>query len=198
MATSLLSPREHAVNDSRQKLSTVTVSLHWLVAITAVGMLVLGFYMATTRTRSLWDVHKSIGVLIFLVILVRVAWRIRNGWPQPVGVYQRIERNLARFVQWTLIICTVIMPISGMVSSVAGGNDLTVFGLQFIADNPDPSGKLRVLPYSKFMHEFVQDIHSLVAWVLALAITLHAAGALKHHFHDRDGTLQRMIGAKVS
>ncbi len=185
------------MSDSRQKLSSLTVTLHWIVGLTVIGMLALGFYMATTRTRSLWDLHKSIGILIFVVILVRVVWRIRNGWPQPLGMYQRIERNLAQLVHWTLIIGTVVMPISGMVSSLAGGNELSVFGLQLIADNPDPSGKLRVLPYSKFMHEFVQDIHATVGWVLVVAITLHVSGALKHHFLDRDGTLRRMLGAKV-
>ncbi len=185
------------VGDSRQKLSPVTVTLHWIISSVVIGMLVIGFYMAATRTRSLWDVHKSVGILIFLVIMVRVLWRIRIGWPQAVGVYQPFERNLARFVHWTLIVCSLLMPISGMVSSVAGGNDLSVFGLELIADNPDPAGKLRVLPHSSFVHDFVQNIHAVGGWVFAVAITLHLAGALKHHFVDRDGTLRRMLGATV-
>jgi cytochrome b561 len=185
------------MNDSRQKLSTMTVSLHWIISATVIFMLVLGFYMATTRTYSLWDLHKSTGIAIFAVVVIRLLWRIRNGWPQPVSVYSRVEQSLAKIVHWVMIVATVIMPLSGMVSAFVGGHDLTLYGWELLADNPDPSGKLRVLPRNEALHEFLGEVHTTVAWILAAAVLLHIAGALKHHLVDKDGTLRRMLGARV-
>ena len=126
-----------AVRDNREQLSRATTTLHWIIAVTVIFMLLLGFYMATTRTYSLWPLHKSTGTVLFLVVLARVAWRIRNGWPQPVSVYSSIEQRMAKLVHWTLLLATVILPLSGLVSSYAGGYDTTVFGWQLLPDNPN-------------------------------------------------------------
>ncbi len=193
------------MNDSKQKLSTTTVSLHWIVGLTIIGMLILGFYMATTRTYSLWPVHKSTGTVLFVFILARVVWRIKNGWPQPVSVYSRVEQNLAKLVHWTLIIAMVVMPLSGLVSSYAGGYDMTVFGWQILPDNPNnavvPAGAIhkdKVIPRNEALHDFLGEVHSAGGWILAAAVLLHIAGALKHHLVDKDGTLRRMLGARVN
>lgn len=190
--------------DSKQKLSNTTVALHWIIGLTIIGMWALGYYMATTRTYSLWPVHKSTGTVIFLLILVRVFWRIKNGWPQPVSVYSRVEQNLAKMVHWTLIVAMVVMPLSGLVSSYAGGYDMTVFGWQILPDNPnhaivpaDAIHKLKVSPRSEALHDFLGQVHVIFAWILAGAVMLHVTGALKHHLVDKDGTLRRMFGARV-
>lgn len=192
------------MHDSRQQLSRATVGLHWTVAITVIGMLVLGFYMATTRTYSLWPVHKSTGTVLFIVVLIRVIWRASNGWPQPVSTYSRVEQRLAKLVHWALIIATVVMPLSGLVSSYAGGYDMTVFGWQILPDNPnhaivaaDAIHKLKVNPRSEALHDFLQVVHIVVSRILAAAVLLHVAGALKHHLVDKDGTLRRILGARV-
>jgi cytochrome b561 len=193
------------MNDSRQQLSRTTLGLHWIVALAVIGMLALGFYMATTRTYSLWPVHKSTGTVLFIVVLVRVVWRIRNGWPQPVSVYSRVEQGLAKVVHWTLLIATVVMPLSGLVSSYAGGYDMTVFGWQILPDNPnnalvgaDAIHKDKVNPRNQDLHDFLGQVHQVVAWILAAAVALHITGAFKHHLADRDGTLRRMLGARVA
>jgi cytochrome b561 len=190
--------------DSKQKLSTATVSLHWIVAVTIFGMWPLGYYMATTRTYSLWPLHQSTGTVLFVVILIRLLWRFKNGWPQPVSVYSRAERKLARIVHWTLVLALVVMPLSGLVSTWAGGYDTTVFGWQLHPDNPnhavlpaDAIHKLKVIPRNEALHDFLQKVHIVVAWILAGAILLHMTGALKHHLVDKDGTLRRMLGATV-
>ena len=193
------------MSEQRQRLSRATVGLHWVVAVTVVGMLVLGFYMATTRTYSLWPLHKSTGTVLLGVVLVRLAWRIRNGWPQPVGTYSRAERWLAKCVHVTLLAATLVLPLSGLVSSHAGGYDTTVFGWQILPDNPnhavvgaDAIHKDKVNPRNAALHDVLGEVHQTVAWVLTVAVALHLAGALKHHLVDRDGTLRRMLGATIS
>lgn len=192
------------MRDSKQKFSTATVVLHWIVAITLFGLWPLGFYMARTRSYSLWPLHQSTGTVLLVVILIRLAWRISNGWPQPVSVYSRVEQVLAKAVHWTLVVALVVMPLTGLISGYAGGYDITVFGWQILPDNPnhaivaaDAIHKLRVNPRSEALHDFLQVVHIVVSRILAAAILLHIAGALKHHLIDKDGTLRRMLGARV-
>lgn len=190
--------------DSLQKLSPTTVSLHWIIALTILGQWPLGFVMANTRNYSLWPVHQSIGYVLFLVILVRVIWRLRNGWPEPVSLYSRWQQILAKTVHWTLVVALLVMPLSGILSTYAGGYDITVFGWQLIPDVPNhaavPVGaihKLKVIPRNGALHDDLQNLHILFAWIMAGAFVLHVTGALKHHLVDHDGTLRRMLGARI-
>jgi cytochrome b561 len=80
-----------------------------------------------------------------------------------------------------------------------------VFGWTLIHDVPNhaivPAGaihKLRVIPRNEWLHDFLQHVHIVVAWILAGAIALHVGGALKHHLIDKDGTLRRMLGARLA
>lgn len=191
--------------DTRQKFSSATVGLHWIVALTVFFLWPLGYYMARTRTYALWPVHQSTGTVLLAVVLVRVAWRYRNGWPQPVGSYSQFERVLARVVHWTLIVSLLAMPLTGLISGYAGGYDITVFGWQILPDNPnhaivaaDAIHKAKVNPRSEWLHDFLQQVHIVLSRVLAAAVLLHVAGALKHHLIDRDGTLRRMLGARLA
>lgn len=180
------------------------MALHWIVGIAVIGTWLIGYYMASTRTRSLWPWHKSVGMVLLALILVRVAWRLRNGWLQPVSVYSQIEQRLAKLVHWTLLTAIVVMPLSGIVSSYAGGFEISVFGWQIIPENVNhavinlsPTGRVRVTPRSEALHDFFGAMHTVVAWVLTAAVLLHVTGALKHHLVDKDGTLRRMLGANV-
>jgi len=191
--------------DSKQKLAAATVALHWIVAVTLFAQWPLGYYMASTRDYSLWALHQSTGDVLFIVILIRLVWRFNNGWPVPVSTYSRVEQILAKVVHWTLVVALVVMPLSGLLSTYAGGYDITVFGWQIIPDVPNhaivPANaihKLKVTPRSEALHDFLQHVHVVMAWILAGAVVLHITGALKHHLIDKDGTLRRMLGATVA
>jgi cytochrome b561 len=183
--------------DTRSQLSHATVVLHWLVALAVIAMLALGIYMAETETRSLYPLHKSFGVLVFLLVIVRVAWRMKNGWLEPVGDYPRRERVLAKAVHYLLLIGTVLMPLSGFLMSALGGTGVAVFGLELVARNPDPANPARVLAHNAEAAAFFRGMHGAVAFILIVAIGLHIAGSLKHHLVDKDGTLKRIFGARV-
>lgn len=183
--------------DTRNQLSHTTVALHWLVGIAVIGMLTLGIYMTQTETRSLYPLHKSLGVLFLLLILARIAWRMKNGWLEPVGNYPRHERVLAKIVHYVLLIATVLMPLSGFLMSALGGTGVSVFGLELVARNPDPANPGRVIAHSADAASFFRGVHGAVAFILVIAILLHTAGALKHHLIDKDGTLKRIFGARV-
>lgn len=177
-----------------KKLSRTTVILHWVVGLTVIGLLVLGFYMTNTEAYGLYPIHKSIGVLIFAVILLRVFNRIRRGWLSPVRAYSKAEQVLARGVHWALVLATLAMPLTGMINSAANGHGLGVFGWMIVPKNPDPTNPAQVVAYSEGWAEFGHETHELVGYILAGAVILHVLAALKHHFLDNDRTLLRMMG----
>jgi len=183
--------------DTKSKLSPITVTLHWIVALTIIGLLAVGIIMDEFEVRSLYPLHKSVGVIIFVVILLRVMWRIKNGWPQPVREYQKWEQALSKVVHYVLLLGSVIIPITGMMMSGGGGHGINVFGLELLASNPDPANPGKVLPLNASIGSLGHELHGLVAYVLIGALVLHVSGALKHHVMDGDGTLRRMLGAKV-
>ncbi|KAA0456334.1 MAG: cytochrome b [Candidatus Thioglobus sp.] len=185
------------MRDTKEKLSNLTIALHWIVGITVITMAIIGVYMSENEAFELYPIHKSIGVLIFAVIVVRVYWRFLNGWLQPVSAYKAIEHNLAQIIHWALIIAIVVMPISGFIMSGAGGHGVSVFGLEIIAAQFDPVAK-EAIPHNKALAYFMHEVHEIAGWTMIVAIILHLAGALKHQFIDKDNTLKRMLGKKLS
>ena len=180
--------------DTKEKLSTLTISLHWIIALTVIALTAVGFYMGEFDAYALFPIHKSIGVLIFAVIIVRVIWRLKNGWPVPIREYTKIEQTLSHAVHWVLILCTLIMPISGFLMSGAGGFGVDIFGLVIVPANIDPTDPTKHIPYNEGVGHLMHEVHEVVGLLLAAAIALHIAGALKHHIIDKDRTLLRMRG----
>lgn len=183
--------------DTREKFSPLTIGLHWIVGLGIIGLLGIGLYMSRTETWALYAWHKSFGVIIFAFVLLRVLWRLRNGWPQTLGDYPRHERMLARAVQITLLTATVLMPISGFAMSALSGHGVAVFGMELVARNPDPLNAQDVIAHNEQIAGLAHEVHEWVAYLLIAALCLHVAGGLKHHLLDKDGTLRRMLGARV-
>jgi len=183
--------------DSNEKLSPLTLILHWSLAFIIIGLLAMGVYMTLWEAWAYYPVHKSLGMLAFGIIIVRVGWRIRNGWPSPVGNRAATQQSLATTVHWILLISMVLQPIFGILNSGTNGYGLSFFGMELVARNIDPINPDEVLPYSESWALFAHRAHQINGYLLITAIVLHVAGALKHHFIDRDATLMRMLGKRV-
>ena len=187
------------MNDSKTRLSRVTVALHWIVALAIIALLASGVIMEEFEIRQMTPIHKSIGVIAFAIILARIVWRVRQGWPQPVREYERWEQRLSKIVHYTLIIGSVIMPATGIGMSIAGGSGVDIFGLVLVPENlnPDPAARDRFMPINETAAEINAEVHEIVGNIMIIAVLLHIAGALKHHIMDKDGTLRRMLGKTV-
>jgi len=183
--------------DTPSQLSPITIFLHWVVGIIAIGLLAVGVYMAETETWSLYPWHKSFGFLLFFIVLFRIAWRIANGWPASVGRRGDAERLLVKTIHTLLLAGVLLMPISGFLMSSLGGSGVEVFGLEVVARNPHPENPQWTQPHNETMAAFFHGLHHWLGYLLICAVLLHIAGALKHHLMDRDGTLRRMLGARV-
>jgi len=174
-------------------LTTVTIALHWLVAMAMIGLISLGIYMEQNEAFALYGLHKSLGMLILLLVLPRVIWRVIKGWPRPVNTVNKIEQLLAKVSHWLLILGTVLFPISGMMMSGAGGRGLYIFGWELLAQNRDAVTD-KIVPLNESLAGVGHEVHGILMWVISITIVLHIAGALKHQLLDKDNTLGRMLG----
>lgn len=182
------------------KLSGPTIALHWLVAVSMLAMLGIGYAMVRFELWSLYPWHKSAGVLLLLLALARTAWRVREGWPLPVGQadspFATVERRLSKIVHFTLLAATVALPVSGMIFSGASGHGFGTLGIDIVHGQHDPLHPGQVIPYSAAWATLGQTLHLWIGYVLMATVLLHVAGALKHHVMARDGTLLRMLGRR--
>ncbi len=185
-------------NDTKNKLSPITVSLHWIVAVLMISLLAIGIYMEQTSAYSLYPWHKSFGLLILVAVLPRVIWRVTQGWPEHAAEYKQSEILLSKIVHYLLIIGTVVMPISGVMMSYFGGHNVPLFGLELAPSNMDPNNPQEVLARNGDIAGAAHTVHGIAGKVLVVSVLLHVAGALKHHFMDKDGTLRRMLGKDIA
>lgn len=184
--------------DSREQLSPLSVALHWIIGLTMIGMVVFGLVLEDMHPADaagkaakgyLVGLHKSIGVLVLAVAFWRLVRRIRMGLPEHVGLYKAWEQSLAKGIHYFLLLATLLLPLSGIVMTLASARSLDVFGVTFIpklleAKNP-------------ILANIGGATHAIMGKLILLAIALHIAGALKHHIVDKDGTLRRMLGARI-
>lgn len=180
--------------DTKDKLSTATILLHWVVGVFMIYMLVSGLLMEDLEIDWLFDSHTSIGVLIVLFVVPRLAWRYMNGWPEAVADYSKFEKISGKFVHWVLLIATFLMPLSGSMMAIGGGHGLHIFSLELVASVPETASSDALHVAYPWMEQLGGKIHFLVgANLLPIALILHVLGALKHHIIDKDKTLTRMF-----
>jgi cytochrome b561 len=132
---------------------------------------------------ALFTLHKSIGMTILALTIVRLVWRGANPVPAFPARLSRWETVPAKLSHWLLYLILLVMPISGYVLSTASGHPVTFFGLfEF------PS-----LPQNKLLAQLAVDIHLLTQWVVYALIALHILATTWHILLRRDAVLDRML-----
>jgi cytochrome b561 len=171
---------------------TVTAKLlHWLVA----SLVVVQFVLANLAERAedaddlvselaLFANHRSVGITILALIIIRLLWRWRNPPPPLPETVPRWQLMASRVSHYSLYGILLVMPISGWLMSSAADVSVTWFGLVDLPDFVSPNHE---------RHEFFEEIHELLATLLFVIASLHILAALKHGLFDKDGVLQRML-----
>lgn len=193
---------------ARSRYSAVAIALHWLIALGIVVMIPLGWWMSTyvtdpTRAAQVfkaYQLHKSIGLTILVLSVVRLVWRLTHRFPPLPEHMPGWEKAAARVSHVALYALILALPITGWIYVSAGWNpQMNIpfpvptlwFGLfewphlPGIADMPDPDR-------AKTAGRAIAT-HAYLAWGAIALVALHAAAALKHHFFDRDDVLARMV-----
>lgn len=170
--------------------------LHWGVGLAILGLLAMGFIMAQGEIWPLYPWHKSLGIAVLGLAVLRATWRLRQGWPSPLGPGSRLTRGLALAVHGLLLLLTLLMPLSGMAFSGLSGHGFALFGWTLMAPRHDPAQPDEVLPLDESLASLAHQAHEVFGWLLAGLLVLHIAAALKHHLVDGDDTLRRMLGRR--
>jgi cytochrome b561 len=163
-------------------------ALHWLIAL----LIVLQFVLARmavalplgARKLALLAEHKSFGMTVFMLAVIRFAWRLKNRPPSLPTNMHRVERFLARFTHVSFYVLLVAMPLSGWLMSSAKNYSVSWFGA-FSWPN--------LIAPSETAFSFYKTLHHLLSNLLFAIASLHILAALKHHFWNKDDVLARML-----
>ena len=166
--------------------------LHWLVAIcvlTTAPVAITMTRLSEGPTRdTLYNFHKSLGVLILVLMILRLINRLAVGAPVAEPGIERWQKTVSSVVHTSFYVLLLAMPIVGYIANSAYGAPTPFFGL---FDLPPIVDKNETLSTPLF------TIHRLVGWLVIILVLIHVSAALYHHFVRRDKVLQRMLPRAV-
>ncbi len=176
------------LKNTGERYGWLAIMLHWTLAVLIVAQYFLGEFIVELDYMHPWyqrapDLHRSLGVLVGLLLVLRIAWRWLN--PRPAVEGKPWEQYLALWVHRSFYLLIAAVLISGYLISTADGQAITVFGwfeLPALSDG---------WPQQE---DIAGEFHEFLANGLMVLIVVHSLAALKHHFVDRDNTLKRMLG----
>jgi len=191
-----------------QKYSKPAIILHWLTGLLILGMFCLGWYMsdipkdlpkvasldlfdlgiytkkfaaAITPRTFYFNLHKSFGLMVLVLVLVRVYVRFTQAHPPFIASMKAWEVKLADLVHKALYVLIVVMPLTGLVMAINSKYGVKLFGLPLIS-GLDNAG----------LRDVFKEAHETVGVALITLIGLHIASAIKHKAIDKDGVMERM------
>ncbi len=178
-----------AATMERKRYTATAQTLHWVVAALMFTVIPLAWVMVnmarTAPSREwIYTLHKSVGITILLLVVVRLVWRAIHPAPPLPGKMARWERRMATASHWLLYIILVGMPVSGYVLSATGAVGVPYFDLL----------TLPRLPRSQAANDAARWVHAAIGqWVVYTLIVLHIAATAWHAAIRRDGVLDRML-----
>ena len=169
------------------RYTRTAIALHWIIALAVVAQIAWGWVMQTIPKQppglraDAFNVHKSVGLTILALMILRALWRWRHPAP-PLPAMPAWQATTARANHAVIYVCLFLMPLAGYLGSVFSGYPVKFFGI--------------ALPAWGWKDDAIKNamsvLHFSVSWVLLAAIALHVAAALKHWIWDRDGLVARM------
>ena len=185
-----------ATGVSARRYSAVAILLHWasalgVLALIGMGLIIAHAGLAPMRQFQLYQWHKSVGITVLALTVLRVLWRLTHRPPPHPARMPARERVAASTAHGLLYLLLVGLPLTGWaVVSLSPFNIPTVlYGivpwphLPLAGLVPDPAAAEGIL----------KRVHALGAWVLAALLAVHVAAALRHHLLLRDHVLRRML-----
>ena len=173
----------------------VAILLHWLIAVAILGQIALGLIMTQKglppmRQFQLYQLHKSVGITILLLVVLRVLWRLGHRPPPLPPAMPALERRAAGGAHLLLYGLILGLPLTGWAVVSA-----SPFNIPTVLYSVVPWPHLPVLPelHDKAPVEAaLKAVHAYGAWALIALVALHTAAALRHAIVLRDGVLRRM------
>jgi cytochrome b561 len=169
------------------RYSTPAIVLHWLMALLIFTTFPLGLTMVdlplSPDKLKLYSYHKWIGVTVFLLVAVRLAWRLTHTPPPLPDSIAAWQRRASAAVHGLLYLLMVAIPLSGWLMSSAKGFQTVWFGVLPLPD---------LVEKNRELGELLAGVHKALNFTLLALVVLHVGAALKHHFIEHQPFLQRM------
>lgn len=166
----------------------VSQALHWLIVLMILVQGSVALWMGGLRNGpdkiQVYALHKSFGLTILALVVLRLLWRLYAGHPRAVAGTPAWQHRAASLAHGALYALLLAIPLSGWVLNSAAGFPLQWFGLFNLP---------KLVATSHDLHEMAEDAHELMFWALVSLALLHAFAAVYHHLFQRDDTLARML-----
>ncbi|PJL20106.1 cytochrome b [Stenotrophomonas maltophilia] len=168
---------------------SVSQTLHWLIALLILALGIVGLTMdelpKTPKYFWVYTAHKSIGITVLALVVLRLGWRLYAGAPKPVPGVPSWQERIASATHVLLYVLMFAIPLSGWIyDSASGLRPFRWFGLVEVPKLSGPD--LQVVAVSHALHEYG-------FWLLIAVVLAHAGAAFYHHLFQRDATLSRML-----
>jgi len=177
------------LKNTPDRWGSVSKSLHWLIALLILALGIVGLLMGelpkTPKYFWVYTAHKSIGITVLVLVVLRLLWRLYAGAPRPVPGTPGWQERIAGATHWLLYVMMFAIPLSGwLYDSASGLRPFKLFGLLEMPKLVAPDERA-----AQLSHAF----HEWGFWALILVVLAHASAALYHHLQQRDATLVRML-----
>lgn len=168
---------------------TVSQAFHWIIVLLILGLAVVGLTLdelpRSPKYFWVYTAHKSMGITVLALMLLRLAWRLYAGAPAPVPGTPRWQRIAASASHWGLYGLAIAMPLSGwLYDSASGLRPFHWFGLFAMP---------KLVPPDESLADLGLALHENLFLLLVALVAVHAGAAFHHHLFRRDATLVRML-----
>ncbi|PPC87326.1 MAG: cytochrome B [Hyphomicrobium sp.] len=175
-----------SLKDTIEGYGIVSRVIHWTMAVGIVATFALGYWMVgldyySSYYTSAPDFHRSIGIVLFFVLGMRLVWRVVSVRPSDQELTS-FERKAARLVHASFYPLIIAVTVSGYLISTLDGRSIDVFGLISIPSIIEAKG----------YEDSAGLIHEYLSYATLALASVHALAALKHHMLDQHNTLTRM------
>lgn len=176
------------LRNTADSYGAVAKAFHWLTLLMLIGSFTIAYSMVdmriSPRKLELYSWHKWVGATVFLIVILRLAWRLRNPAPPLPEGMSPLQRRLAGLSHGLLYTILIVMPLTGWVMSSARNLPLVYLGLIEI---PSPFG------VNQALGDALKTVHYYLSLALLFFVGIHVLAALQHHFILRDDGLRRML-----
>lgn len=177
-----------SVMDNGLKYGVVTRILHWVMAALLfwqIGTMVLRKIIGETPITDLWrDMHKPVGLLILIVLIIRGLWGLYNLKRRPQH-HPGLIGTAAKLGHLALYGLTFAIPVVALIRQYGSGRKWEMSGFTLMEGGHPPVA---------WMVDLGKNWHGELAWVLTGLIVVHIVMAVVHHFILKDDTIKRMMG----
>ena len=180
------------IKNTELRWGAISQLLHWAIVLLIAAIAILGLTMTDMANGppkiKIYALHKSLGLTLLSLVVLRLLWRFYAGAPKPVPGTPHWQERVATLTHGALYLLMFAMPITGWLFNSSSGYPLQYFGLfnlpKIAAVNPG-------------LVDLTESLHENGFWLLLLLVLAHAGAAFYHHLFQNDDTLRRMLPMRL-